>query len=121
MTKKKNVVKKFQTFMTHLNPEEKRDIYNLLALVRGPDNGDEDIKHETTKKIRYLLKLNEPGSGINFCSETFRRYPAFSTDPLDLSYLEHYLDIPLKTKPSDCHFAVHVEDAVTTLKRLKIL
>ncbi len=58
MTKKKDVVQKFKTFFTRLSPNEQRTLYDILSVLRGPDdleNQQTYIKYDITCKIRSLV------------------------------------------------------------------
>lgn len=61
MLKKKNVVEKFNEFVSRLNNKEKQQLYDLLCMMRGPDYDDEDypnVKYEFTARVRYILGFN---------------------------------------------------------------
>ena len=55
MTKRKNILQKFQNFIHRLTPEEIKQLHTLIAAWRGPDSENENIKTKYTAKIRYAI------------------------------------------------------------------
>lgn len=56
MRKKQNsVFDKFQKFWRTLTRGEQKALWDVMAAVRGPDNGSNAIKFLTTARIRHLL------------------------------------------------------------------
>jgi hypothetical protein len=58
--KRKDVIDRFREFYLKLPGHEQNELYDLLAMVRGPDNridnGSNDLpKMSTSVQIRYLL------------------------------------------------------------------
>jgi len=55
--KRKNVLLKFKDFLGRCNKEEKKELYDVLTVLRGPDNASDTskIKRVFTCKIRDAL------------------------------------------------------------------
>lgn len=58
MLEKKNVVEKFNKFVSKLSQKEMRQLYDLLCMMRGPDSHYYNLKNAFTARIRYLLGFN---------------------------------------------------------------
>jgi len=57
--KQLNVVDKFREWFTALPVTEQRDLYDILALLRGPDDYESTAKDEFTCRIRHMLGVME--------------------------------------------------------------
>ena len=54
---KGTVINKFQKFWKKLNVREKRTLYDLLAMIRGPPSmhNRDEFKDQLTSRIRWIL------------------------------------------------------------------
>ncbi len=106
MTKKKTCVEKFQYMWNKLDEEEKRDLYELLSAVRGPDFDDDDLKMITTAKIRVFL----------FGSQEALKYTGSlnNSDPILESDIKQCPTVSDKQ-----HFGNHVARAYDVINKLQ--
>ena len=117
MTKKKNVVEKFKTWFTRLPPDETRQLYDLLCLLRGPDSSPKrvfstvDAKIATTQRVRHIL-------GVDYDSvpDTNGRVSGPASTDAPFQPTESILETV--EKYSNPHFVGHVKDALKTLVEL---
>ena len=118
LRKKKNVTDRFREFWSKLSSEEKRDLYPLLAILRGPDytpdtNGKtQEVKMLSTGIVRRLLFGEE--------DPDIRKYVQISDNPLTMkSFARAYYLWNLCDGKE--HFVRHIFDAVRSLRSLKLI
>jgi len=117
-----NVVEKFREWFTALTVTEQRDLYDILALVRGPDSNNYDVKKYLTSRIRYMLGIAErPGDERRYGDRCF--IPSTNNKPFP-SYTETVAEVKgfKKTYVNvNTHYYNHAEEALKRLKDLGIL
>jgi len=55
MTKRKNILQKFQTFLNRQSPGDIKNLHILMAAWRGPDSDNPELKTKYTAKIRATI------------------------------------------------------------------
>lgn len=93
-----------------------RDLRNVLAAIRGPDNESVMLKQVTTSPLRYLIGLRDGCLlDVRTCDVTY------------FKHLRDSADIQKNMKKMggiyiyDSHFIGHIERAITGLYNLGIL
>jgi len=123
MTKRKNVVEKFQKFFGRLNEEEEEQLMILMSAFRGPDDrGIHSIglKENTTARIRtLLLGLKLDKNILALIDEDFffcGRLVSFKSVDIDrwVTILKDKSDESSKV----AHYCSHTKDALLILKEL---
>jgi len=119
-----NVVEKFKEWFTALTVTEQRDLYDILSLVRGPDNTTigEKVKMEITGRIRFMLGIDRrPGDTRDSRDRNFgpgvtkTPFPSYNKTMSDVDELED-------THPTvGLHYFKHAKEALKRLKDLGIL
>jgi len=110
----KNVVEKFRNWFTkELTVTEQRDLYDVMAMIRGPDRiEDRTWKMFLTGRVRHLLGIIErPGD----MQEYARSFIPLSNDEPFLTFEEM---IEETEKIPTGHYHDH---AIGMLRRLEIL
>jgi len=102
-----DAIQKFQDFWQGLNSNERHILYDVLTLLRGPDQNKDFLKEITTEKIRHLLFSGN--SPVGYC--------AVSVDPITKSDLEKIGEIDMPNRTTS-HFLRHVADAFEQLRKL---
>jgi len=114
--KKKNVVEKFRNWFKRLPVTEQRDLYDILALLRGPDTENYKVKDTFTCRIRHILGVVErPGDTRKFSGRHFLPYT--NSEPFD-SY-EGAMD--KAEELCEGHYLAHAKEAIKRLHDLGIL
>ena len=115
--KPKNVVQKFRGFWSGLNKNEKGNLYDLLATIRGPDINNKSqyqnsnkIKRLGTGRIRYMLMGNS-ADGIRTDNKLKRS---------DLIVLTQLID-KTRSKNNFSHYTIHLRNAIDVLEEIGIV
>lgn len=104
----REVLELIENFAKHIQgkKESSRDLWNILAALRGPDSDDFTLKLQTTAHIRAAaLPCLARSNGAYANQGTHWKYRS-------------YEEPTYKTKGSSGHFASHIFCAVNALKEL---
>ena len=82
-----------------------RDVWNILAALRGPDDGNGQLKLYTTSRIRAIV-------GLEFAKRCGAVVEASPLSDTDLEQKRMLL------RESTSHFRWHIEDAALAICRL---
>ena len=120
MTKRKNMVEKFQKFFGKLEKKEQNQLMELISAFRGPDAEitGKLIKEETTARIRTLLLGLKKSTSISDSDYFNGRLISFK--PLDVDrWIVELTDLAFfANEPSLVHYYMHTIRALKILKEL---
>ena len=99
-----NPIWKFRVFWEALTQDERHDMWSILTALRAQDeNGDFDVKHCTTGRIRKELFM-----------EHGMPYPALVFSP-PLDYEDEIVNIREAYRKAPFHFQTHICEAINAL------
>ena len=121
MTKRKNILQKFQTFLNRLNPGEINQLHTLMAAWRGPDSENSELKTKYTAKIRATILGEELMENTH--KDTYGSQKYFINEPSGGFEVN---DEPLTEddkeqiwKETAGHYASHTGEAIKLLLKLQ--
>lgn len=120
-TRRKDVIAKFASFVKKLDTTDKRTLYDVLALIRGPDfvhPSTDSLKHDFTCRIRYMLGFEiKSGDAKSRLSHTC--WPAVNGWPWES--MSTHMKTLLKAENGSgnvYHYTVHAKEAINRLTEL---
>lgn len=99
-----NPIFKFRQFWESLKPKEQHDIWAILTVLRGEDGGSDNLKYETTARIRWEF-FEDRGLEAKVIIS-----PEFCCDD-EIDKTKELL------KEANIHFASHIRCAIYSLSR----
>jgi len=121
--KEKNVVEKFRKWFTEqLTVTEQRDLYDIMAMLRGPDDEGSDniskrilFKSNLTMRVRHLLGVIARGGDSRAFSRTFMPLSTDSPFPLFDEIMELTIQI------NNVHYRDHARAMLQALLNIGII
>lgn len=99
---------KFRRFWVDLSDQEKKDVWNILTVLRGEDGGSVWLKSETTGRIRYE---------IFGCDRVLDKRVICTEGQIEAEDIRGLRKIFLDDKQTNAHWRHHLISAIKSLSK----